>query len=465
VPDTRYAKSGGVNLAYQVIGNGPVDLVYVAGWVTNIEVMWEEPALAGFLRRLASFSRLVVFDKRGAGLSDPVPLGELPDLETHVADLRAVMDAAGLRRAVLFGHSQGGSVAIAFAAQHPEQVERLVLMGAYAKRLRSPDYPWAPTREERVARAAALERLWDDPTELALHHAPSRASDAAFLQWMARWLRLSASPRGAASLLLASSHIDVTGVLGDVTAPTLLLYRIEDEDVRIDEGRYLAERMPAARLVELHGSDHFFYVGDTEPILAEIEEFVTGHRSAAAPERVVATVLFTDIVGSTDLAATLGDRRWRELIDRHHQAVRSELARWRGREIKTTGDGFLATFTSPAAAIGCADAITDRVRRLGVEVRCGVHAGEVELMGDDVAGLTVHIGARITDLAGAGEILVSGTVRDLVAGTDLRFDSRGRHCLEGVPGEWEILAVRTLEPQRPPGSVTLTDLPPGPIWT
>lgn len=464
MPRTRYAKNGEVNLAYQVIGDGPLDLVYVAGWVTNIEVMWEEPVLAGFLRRLASFSRLVVFDKRGVGLSDPVPLGALPDLDTHVADLRAVMDAAGVQRPVLFGHSQGGSTAIAFAARHPERVQRLILFGAYAKRLRSPDYPWAPTWEERRAEAAALERLWDDPTELALHHAPSRAHDTAFLQWMARWLRLSASPRGAASLLLASSHINVTDVLADVAAPTLLLYRVEDEDVVIEEGRYLAARMPAARLVELHGSDHFFYAGDTEPILAEIEEFVTGHRSAAGPERVLATVLFTDIVGSTDVAARLGDRRWRELMDRHHQAVRGELARWRGREVKTTGDGFLATFTSPAAAIRCADAIVRSVRGLGIEVRCGVHAGEVELVGGDLAGLTVHIGARIADLAAAGEILVSGTVRDLVAGTELRFHSRGRHALLGVPGEWEVLALRAREPTRPPRPVALTEVPPGTLW-
>lgn len=438
---TRYAKSGGVNIAYQGIGDGPPDLVYVPGWVTNVEVMWEEPGLARFLRRLASFSRLITFDKRGIGLSDPVPVGELPDLGTRVEDLAAVMDDAESDRAVLFGHSEGGSTAVMFTATYPERVERLILFGSYAKRIRSDDYPWAPTLEERLAESEGYEQSWDDPVRIAQYYAPSRSDDTAYIEWIGRWLRLSASPRAAAALNNASSHIDVTGVLPDIRVPTLLLYRLEDEDVKIEEGRYIASKIPRARFVELHGADHFFYAGDTEPILQEIEEFVTGFRAAAAPERVLATVLFTDIVGSTDTAAALGDQEWRHLLDRHNNVIRVELAKWRGDEIKTTGDGFLATFDRPAQAIGCARAVVASVRALGIELRCGIHSGEIEISHDDIRGLAVNTAARITDLAERGEVLVSRTVKDLVAGTDIGFESRGIHTLKGVPDRWEVFAA------------------------
>jgi len=442
VPVTRYAKSGEVNIAYQVVGEGPSDLVYVPGWVTNVEVMWEEPGLARFLRRLASFSRLITFDKRGVGLSDPVPIGELPTLETRVEDLVAVMDAANSERAIHFGHSEGGSTAIANAARHPERVDRLILFGAYAKRVWSEDYPWAPTLEEREAESAAFEKSWDDPVRIAEFYAPSRAEDAAFVEWIGRWLRLSASPRAAAALNDASSQIDVTGMLGDIRAPTLLLYRREDRDVKIEEGRYVASRIPDSRFVELHGADHYFYAGDTEPILREIEEFVTGHRASANPERVLATVLFTDIVRSTDTAASLGDQKWRDLVERHNNVVRLELVRWRGNEVNTTGDGFLATFDTPADAIRCARAISDEVVKLGIEVRSGIHTGEMEIVGNDVAGLAVHIGARVAQAARGGEILVSRTVKDLVVGSGLSFTSRGTYKLKGVPGQWEMFAVQ-----------------------
>lgn len=440
MPETRYAQSGDVNIAYQAIGDGP-DLVYVHGWVSNVEVMWEEPGLAGFLNRLASFSRLIVFDKRGIGLSDPVPTGELPDLETRVEDLKSVMDAVGSERATLFGHSEGGSTAVAFAVRYPERVERLILFAAYAKRIRSDDYPWAPTLEQRVAESESFERAWADPAVIAEYYAPSRAGDRAFIDWIGRWLRLSASPRAAAALNTASSYIDVTDLLPEIQTPTLLLYRLEDQDVRIEEGRYVASKIPGAKLVELHGADHFFYAGDTEPILQEIEEFVTGYRAAAEPERVLRTVLFTDIVGSTDTAAAMGDRRWRGLIDRHHRVVRADLAKWRGTEVNTTGDGFLATFDSPARAISCAQAICADVASLGIAVRCGIHSGEIETLGDDVAGLAVNIAARVTDAAGAGEVVVSRTVRDLVVGAGFSFTSRGRHSLKGVPEEWELFVV------------------------
>lgn len=440
MPETHYARSDDVNIAFQTMGDGP-DLVYVHGWVSNVEVMWEEPGLAGFLSRLASFSRLIVFDKRGIGLSDPVPTGELPDLDARVGDLKAVMDAAGSERTTLFGHSEGGSTAVAFTARHPERVERLILFGAYAKRIRSDDYPWAPTLEQRVAESEGFERAWANPARIAEYYAPSRAGDQAFIDWIGRWLRLSASPKAAAALNTASSYIDVTDVLPQIRVPTLLLYRLEDQDVLIDEGRYIASRIPGAKLVELHGADHFFYAGDTEPILQEIEEFVTGYRAAAEPERVLRTVLFTDIVGSTDTAAAMGDRRWRALIDRHNRVVRADLAKWRGTEVNTTGDGFLATFDSPARAISCAQAIRSDVAALGMGIRCGIHTGEIELLGADVAGLAVNIAARVTDSAGSGEVVVSRTVKDLVVGAGFSFTSRGRHQLKGVPEAWELFAV------------------------
>lgn len=441
MPRTQYAKSGDVNIAYQVVGDGQPDLVYVPGWVTNVEVMWEDPGLARFVRRLASFSRLITFDKRGVGLSDPVPLGELPDLDTRVDDLRAVMLAAGCENAVLFGHSEGGSTAIALSARHPELVSRLILFGAYAKRLRSDEYPWAPTAEERMAESEGYRQEWADPQMIADHYAPSRAHDADFVDWLGRWLRLAASPAAAAALNDASTQIDVTGLLPNVQVPTLLLYRVEDQDVKIEEGRYIAKKVPHAKLVELHGADHFFYAGDTEPILEEIEEFVTGHRTSATPERVLKTVLFTDIVKSTEIAASLGDEKWRELIGRHHELTREELRRWRGREVVTTGDGFLATFDDPANAIRCASAIVDSVRKLGVEVRCGIHTGVVEVLGEDVTGLAVNIGARISAIAGPSEIYVSRTVRDLLAGTGFQFEPRGTHALKGLPEDWEVFAA------------------------
>ena len=437
----HYAKSGELNIAYRAVGDGPGDLVYVPGWVTNVEVMQEDPGMARFLRRLASFSRLIWFDKRGIGLSDPVPLGELPDLETRVEDLRAVMDAAGAARADLFGHSEGGSTAVAFTAAYPGRVERLILFASYAKRLWSEDYPWAPTVEDREAESATFEQAWDDPSRIAKYYAPSRADDAAFIEWVGRWLRLSASPKAAASLNRASSHIDVTDLLPRIRVPTLLLYRRDDPDVRIEEGRFIASKIPGAKLVELEGADHFFWAGDTEPILQEIEEFVTGHRTAATPERRLATALFTDIVGSTDTAANLGDQRWRDLLDRHNDLVRAELAKWRGEEVSFTGDGFLATFDSPARAIRCARAIVEHVAALGIQVRSGIHTGEMEIADHDVGGLAVHIGARIAALAGSGEVLVSRTVKDLVAGGGFAFESRGRHILKGVPDEWEVFSV------------------------
>lgn len=441
MPDTRYAKNGEVNIAYQVIGDGPIDLMYAAGWVSNIEAMWEDPGLSRFLNRLASFSRLITYDKRGIGLSDPVPEEDLTRPDARMGDMRAVLDAAGSERAVLFGHSEGGSTCIRFAHTHPERTDRLIIACSYAKRLRSDDYPWAPTMEERIAEAEGFEASWADPKIIADYYAPSRADDQAFIEWLGRYLRLSASPKAAAALDMGSTHIDVTGLLAEIQAPTLCLYRSGDPDVKIEEGRYIASRIPNARLVEVPGSDHFFWAGDAEPVLLEIEEFVTGKRGPAEPDRIVATALFTDIVGSTELAASLGDGAWRDLLHRHDETIRRELGRWRGREVKTTGDGVLATFDSPTQAIGFAEALPGAMGPLGIEVRCGIHTGEVELRGDDVAGLAVHIAARISSMAAPSEVLVSQTVKDLVAGSAIEFEERGTHVLKGVPGEWELYAV------------------------
>ena len=441
MPETHYARSGDLNIAYQVVGDGPRDVVYVPGWVSNVEVMWEDPGLARFLNRIASFSRLILFDKRGTGLSDPVSIDDLPSLEVRMDDLRAVMDAVGSTSATLFGHSEGGNLSILFSGTYPDRSDGLILTGSYAKRLRSQDYPWAPTWEERVADSEIIENNWGDPEGIVEYYAPSRAEDQAFQAWISRYLRLSASPKAAAALNMMNTTIDVTGLLPAIRVPTLLLYRVDDPDVKIEEGRYIASKIPNSKLVELSGADHFFWAGDPEPMLQEIEEFVTGHRTAAEPDRVVATALFTDIVDSTKRAAHLGDRDWRDLLHRHHAVIRGELVKWRGTEINTTGDGFLAIFDGPARSIRAAKAISQAVAPLGIEIRAGLHTGEMEMLDDDIAGLAVHIAARVSSLAGPSEVLVSRTVKDLVAGTDFTFESRGAHTLKGVPDKWEIFAI------------------------
>lgn len=440
-PRTRYAKSDDLNIAYQVVGKGRHDLVYVPGWVSNVDIAWDEPGLARALRRLASFSRLILFDKRGTGLSDAVSTDKLPTLEERMDDVRAVMDAAGSERATLMGHSEGGNMAILFAASYPERCERLILIGSYAKRRRSESYPWAPSPEERAAEIDALERHWGDLDHLPMDIAPSRVDDEAFRTWLSRYLRLSASPAAAANLTRMNTEIDTTAVLPSIRVPTLCIYRTGDIDVSVEEGRWIASQIPNARFVELPGGDHLFYSGDAESILNEVEEFVTGVPAEHNAERVLATVLFTDIVDSTKKAAELGDRRWRALLERHNQAVRSVLARYRGREVGTAGDGFLATFDGPGRGISAAHEIGEAVRPLDLEIRAGLHTGEVELVGDDVAGMAVHIGARIAALAHPGEVLVSRTVKDLVAGSSVSFEDRGVHAMKGVPDEWQIYAA------------------------
>jgi class 3 adenylate cyclase len=441
--ETRYARSGDVSIAYQVVGDGPFDLVYVPGFVSNIELMWEEPGLARFLERLASFSRLILFDKRGTGLSDPVPNDGLPTLEERMDDVRAVMDAVGSKRAALLGHSEGGNMCVLFSATHPERTTALLLVGSYAKRIRSEDYPWAPTVEERAREIEETEATWGSP-EAFRALAPSKENDPDFQRWIGRYLRQSASPKAAAALLRMNTQIDVRNVLPTIGVPTLLLYRTHDADVHVDEGRYVAERIPGSTFVELPGADHLMWTGDADALLDEVEGFLTGVRRGPDPDRVLATVLFTDVVGSTETATRVGDRAWRSLLERHHQVVRRALARWRGREIDTAGDGFLATFDGPARAIRCAVAATEGIRDLGLQIRAGLHTGEVEIAGGDVRGIAVHIGSRVAGLAGPGEVLVSRTVADLVAGSGIVFAERGEHELKGVSGTWLVYAVESV---------------------
>jgi class 3 adenylate cyclase len=436
-PETRYAKSGDVNIAYQVVGEGPFDLVYVPGWISNVELMWEEPAHARLLQRLASFSRLILFDKRGTGMSDPVSLDGLPTLEQRMDDVRAVMDAVGCERAAIFGSSEGGLMSVLFAATLPDRTRALVTHAIYAKRLWSHDYPWAPTPDDRAAEIAEIEAAWGGEMDIS-NLAPS--ADDAFKRRAVAYLRRSASPGAAVALLRMNSQIDVREVLPTIRVPTLVLHRAQDRDVTVEEGRWIAERIPGATFVELPGDEHLIWAGDVDRLVDEVEEFLTGSRPVQEPDRVLATVLFTDLVGSTERAAKLGDRRWRELLEQHRAIVRRELERFRGSEVDTAGDGFLATFDGPARAIRCASQIRDGVRALSLEVRAGLHTGECELVQGKVSGIAVHTGARVAGAAGAGEILVSGTVRDLVAGSGIQFEDRGEHELKGV-GAWRLYSV------------------------
>ncbi len=435
-PETRYAKSGDVNIAYQVAGEGPLDLVLVAGFVSHLEHDWEEPRMARFLERLASFSRLIRFDKRGTGLSDRP--GGLPDLETRMDDVRAVMDAVGSERAALFGYSEGGPLCMLFAATYPVRTSALALYGTYAKR-RDPDedYPWCHTAEEREAYIAEIEREWGVASDLG---AMAPNADEAMKRWWNKRARAAASPGAARDLLLMNSQIDVRPVLRTIQAPTLVLHRAGDLDSRSEEGRYIAERIPGARFVELAGDDHFVAI-DSDEIVDEVEEFLTGARSTRDPDRVLATILFTDIVASTERAAELGDARWRDLLAEHDHAVRRALDRFRGTEVKRTGDGFLAAFDGPARGIRCALAIREAAASLGLAIRAGLHTGECEQHDGDLSGIAVHIGARVAALAAAGEVVVSSTVKDLVAGSQIAFEERGVHELKGVPGEWWLYTV------------------------
>jgi pimeloyl-ACP methyl ester carboxylesterase len=444
VPEVRYARSGDVSIAYQALGDGPIDLVYVPGFVSNLEIMWEEPALAAALRRLASFSRLIVFDKRGTGLSDRVSVDRLPTLEERMDDVRAVMDAAGSERAAIFGHSEGGAMSLLFAATHPQRTAALIAYGAFAKRIRSADYPWAPSVEEREREWQMEGREWGTAEYVRSFVdsvAPSMAKDGEFLRWVASYLRLGASPAAAAALTRMNSFADVREVLPTIRVPTLIMHGTADRDVRLEEAAYIAGRVPGARLVQLEGAEHLFWTAPSSAVFDEIQEFLTGARAAPEPDRFLATALFTDIVEGTRTAAELGDQRWRALVEQHHALVRRELARFRGREVDTAGDGFFAAFDGPGRAIRCAAAVRDGVRRLGVEIRAGLHTGECEEIAGKVGGIAVITAARVRERAEPGEVLVSSTVRDLVHGSGIEFEDRGSHALKGVPGEWRLYRV------------------------
>jgi class 3 adenylate cyclase len=440
IPETRYARSGPYNIAYQVVGDGPFDLLWIPGFVSNLELAWDEPLLARFMTRLARFSRLILFDKRGTGLSDRVPIDELPTLEERMDDLVAVLDAAGSQRAALLSHSEGGNLAILFAAARPGRTIALVTMGVFARRVWSPDYPWAPTPEDRAAEIDELERDWGvDPAVSKL--APSIANDPAFVRRLATYLRRSASPGAAVALYRMNTQIDTRSVLPTISVPTLMIHRTGDLDANVEEGRWIAARIPGARFVELPGDDHLPWVGDQDAILDLVEEFLTGSVPVKTLDRVLATVLFIDIVGSTQAAAELGDARWTELLVAFFRVVRRELERFGGHEVDTAGDGLLATFDGPARAVRCAFAIQSGARAIGLAVRAGVHTGEVELGGGGIKGIAVHIGARVAAQAAADEVWTSSTVRDLVSGSGLVFEDQGVRELKGVPDPWRLFRV------------------------
>jgi pimeloyl-ACP methyl ester carboxylesterase len=440
-PETRYAKSGDVNIAYQVVGDGPLDLVLVHGWVQSFDPGWEIEPIRRFYERLASFSRLILFDKRGTGLSDRVPVDDLPTLETRMDDMRAVMDVVGAERAAVLGHSEGGSMCALFAATYPERTRALVMVGSSARTRWAPDYSLGATDGEiEDLQRLILDRWGDEAIRALLQQlAPSIADDQELVQAHTRAALRAASPAAAAALTRMSAMIDIRRLLPAIRVPTLVLYRADE--ILGEASRYLGERIAGARVVELPGRDHMPWLGDQEAVLDEIEEFLTGVRPHPALDRVLATVLFTDIVGSTELVADLGDRRWRDLLEQHNAVVRRELDRFRGRELNTAGDGFLATFDGPARAVACAVSIRDAAKALGLQIRFGLHTGELELVGSDIRGIAVHTGARVAAKAGPGEVLASSTVRDLVAGSGLEFEDRGAHELKGVPGEWHLYAV------------------------
>lgn len=450
VPETKYVKSGDVHIAYQVLGQGPIDLIFIAGWVTHLELAWENPHQSRFLRRLASFSRLILFDKRGVGLSDRVPLNQLPILEERMDDVRAVMEAAGSERAALLGVSEGGAMSALFAATYPKRSAALILYGSFAR-----TGSYLMTHEELEARLRAIETEWPDSIDPSLP-APSLSTDPGYRESWRTFMRHAASPGAAIALLRMNSQIDVRDVLPTIRIPTLVLYRRDarfghgaaawrqagaDVITPSSEAAFIAKQIPGARLVELAGIDHLPWAGDAEALLGEVEEFVTGVRRGPEPDRVLATILFTDIVGSTATAAKLGDRSWRNLLDRHNALIRRQLERFRGQELGTTGDGFCASFDGPARAIRCARTIAESVSALGLTIRAGVHTGECELGEGKPAGIAVHIAARIAELAEPGEVLVSSTVKDLVVGSRIDFADRDVRVLKGVPGEWHLFAV------------------------
>jgi class 3 adenylate cyclase len=431
----KYARNDGIHIAYRVFGDGPRDMVLIPGTLSHVELYWEFPPNEYLLKRFASFARVIVFDKRGQGLSDRVAE---QTIEERIADVRAVMDAAGSEKATIYGWSEGGPMSLLFAATYPERTSGLVLCGSFAA-LKA-----YMSEERRNLRRKLLDEHWGEGILVPIN-APSRAKDEVFLQYFGKLERASASPRAIVALFRANFEIDVRPILPTIHLPTLILHRVGDKTVPVEQGRYLAQHIAGAKYVELPGDDHLLQAFDQDVLdrlIDEVEEFITGERHRPEPDRTLATVMFTDIVGSTEHATRLGDRQWHELLTRYYAAVRKELGAFRGRDVNTAGDGLLATFDGPARAIRCACAIRERVKPLGLQVRTGLHTGECELIGDDVGGIAVHIGARVASAANPDEVLVSSTVRDLVAGSGIKFTDRGPHTLKGIADEWRLFAVQ-----------------------
>jgi pimeloyl-ACP methyl ester carboxylesterase/DNA-binding winged helix-turn-helix (wHTH) protein len=438
-PETMYARSGDVNIAYQVIGDAPLDLVFVMGWVSHLEYFWREPSFARFLLRLASFSRLILFDKRGTGLSDHVPINQLPTLEQRMDDVRAVMDAVGSERAALCGVSEGGPMCSLFAATYPEKTLALVMIGTYAKRIRDAEYPWGPTLEQREQFFEVMRKQWGGPVGID-ERAPSVADDPQFREWWATYLRMGASPGAAVALTQMNAEIDVRNVLPSIRVPSLVIHRSDDQCLKVEEGRFVAQRIPGAKFVELPGNDHLPFVGDQDAILDEVEEFLTGVRHRIEPDTVLATVLVARMVGIKERVQNLGAERWREWWRRLHAHITKEIEWFRGREVDILENRLLAIFDGPARAIRCASAITEYTSRLGVKTCTGLHTGECEIVDGQVAGAAAEMCVCVANEAEPGEVLVSSTVKDLVAGSGISFDDRGVHLLAGC-GECRLFAV------------------------
>jgi len=439
-PETRYAKSGDLHIAYQVVGEGE-PLVVSDQWFGNVDAQWEFPPMARFLHRMASFRRLVLFDKRGIGLSDPVSLSAVPTLEGWMDDLRAVLDDVGIERTAILSGVGATYMGVLFAATYPERTTALVIVNGYSRLVRTPDYPWGRSAEEIRRYVDKVQERWGKGATID-YLAPSASRDEQIRRAFGRYERQWASPAVYRWLTSVREENDVRHVLTAIRVPTLVIHRADARFSPRDGGRYIADQIPGARYVEVPGIDTYLWAGDIEAIAGEVEEFLTGNRPPPETDRVLTTVLFTDIVGSTERAAALGDAAWKDLMERHDELVRTRVSGFRGREIDTAGDGFLATFDGPARAIHCAEEIRDGVRSLGLEIRAGLHTGEVELAGNHVRGIAVHLGARVTALARPGEVLVSSTVKDLVAGSGIEFEDRGRHHLKGIPEDWGLFAVR-----------------------
>ena len=440
-PEIHYAKSGDVHIAYQVFGNGPQNLVIIPGFISHVEHVWDSPDQADWFNHLARRTRIVMFDKRGTGLSDR--LGQLPNLDQRMDDARAVMDAAGVERAAIMGVSEGGSLAALFAASHPERCSALILYGSFAR-----FSDWFPTKQKFDRFLNSVETAWGTGNSVAAF-APSKKGDAEFQRWWGRFERLGGSPSAVINLMRMNSGINIENILPSISVPTLVLHRTEDPTVSIQAGRFLGAHIPGARLIELDGPDHVYYVGDNAMQIADlVADFAatpgTEAQSTTASRRMLATILFTDVVDSTSRASELGDKGWRELLEAHDATIRREVARFRGSEVKSLGDGFLILFDGPARAIHCAQAITEAMAPLSIKVRAGLHTGEVERTESDVLGIAVHLAARIMDTAGASEVVISRTVKDLVAGSGIAFDEAGEHSLKGIEEKWQLFKVRTI---------------------